>query len=175
MTWLWSPGRAATLHRRLRTACKLASLVPGAGRRPRDRHPPKPAGSAYRPGARRSALARDGIAELARECIRGRPRARPPDRYRPAGWPRPPRAQAWRRSSTRSVRSRTPLGGCTGSPNGGPCWPSPAKSRARSAWRNASPPWKPPSVSWPLARLGSDSRPRRVRPGEAVPPVNARL
>ena len=67
MTWLWSPGPAATLHRRLRTACKLAGSVPGAGR-------PQGLGTrqsrrALRTSRRRSAPARDGIAELAREVL----------------------------------------------------------------------------------------------------------
>jgi hypothetical protein len=67
MTWLWSPGPAATLHRRLRTACKLASSVPGAW------HPEelstRPGRRALGASRRRAAPPRDGIAELAREVV----------------------------------------------------------------------------------------------------------
>ena len=67
VSWLWSPGPAATLHRRLRSACKLASSVPGAWR-PRElsAHQGR---RAIRASRRHSAAARDGIAELAREVL----------------------------------------------------------------------------------------------------------
>jgi len=55
-TWLWSPGAAATLHRRLRAACQLAASVAGppSHRRWSRRHRPLPPGS---------------IAQLAREVV----------------------------------------------------------------------------------------------------------
>lgn len=55
MTWLWSPGWAATLHRRLRAACALAASVAGppTGRRRRRKGP----------------LVADSIAELAQEVV----------------------------------------------------------------------------------------------------------
>ncbi len=65
--WLWSPGPAATLHRRLRSACKLASSVPGAWH-PRELSM-KQSRRAIRVSRRRAAPARDGIAELAREVL----------------------------------------------------------------------------------------------------------
>jgi hypothetical protein len=67
MTWLWSPGPAATLHRRLRSACQLASSVPGAGR-PRELAA-RPSRRALRASRRHPAPARDGIAELAQEVL----------------------------------------------------------------------------------------------------------
>jgi hypothetical protein len=56
LTWLWSPGWAATLHRRLRSASALASSVAGppAARSWRRRRPSEPP---------------DSIAELAREVV----------------------------------------------------------------------------------------------------------
>jgi len=59
LRWLWSPGAAASLHRRLRSACQLAGSIEGAGPRPRPkrwprRNPPPPS---------------DAIAELAREVV----------------------------------------------------------------------------------------------------------
>ena len=55
-TWLWSPGAAASLHRRLRAACQLAASVAGPAypRRWLRRRRPLPAGS---------------IAQLAREVM----------------------------------------------------------------------------------------------------------
>jgi hypothetical protein len=66
--WLWSPGAAAMMHRRLRSACKLASAVPGAwipaidgvGRLGRRR---------ARRSRRRPGPQRDGIAQLARDVL----------------------------------------------------------------------------------------------------------
>jgi hypothetical protein len=59
LPWLWSPGLAAALHRRLRYACQVAGTVavPAPGpRRLRRRLSAQPFG--------------DGIAELAREVVR---------------------------------------------------------------------------------------------------------
>lgn len=55
LSWLWSPGAAAVLHRRLRSACQLASSVAGPPGRKRLR--------------RRKGGAVDSIAELAREVV----------------------------------------------------------------------------------------------------------
>jgi hypothetical protein len=67
VSWLWSPGPAAMLHRRLRAACKLASAVPGAWR------PNEPAGQRARRPTRASrrhpAPPPDGIARLARDVL----------------------------------------------------------------------------------------------------------
>lgn len=69
VSWLWSPRPAATLHRRLRSACKLASSVPGAWS-PREL-PTHQIRRALRPSRRHRTPARDGIAELAREVLEG--------------------------------------------------------------------------------------------------------
>jgi plasmid stabilization system protein ParE len=74
LSWLWSPSPAAALHRRLRSACKLASSVPGAWRpRQLSTHQSRRAQSrrALRASRRHPAPARDGIAELAREVLEG--------------------------------------------------------------------------------------------------------
>lgn len=55
LTWLWSPGWAATLHRRLRSAAALAGAVAGPSRRRRWR--------------RGRALPTDTITDLAREVV----------------------------------------------------------------------------------------------------------
>jgi hypothetical protein len=57
--WLWSPGMAATLHRRLRSACRLASAVEDS--RPR---PPR-----RRWSQRKLPAKGDAIADLAREVV----------------------------------------------------------------------------------------------------------
>jgi plasmid stabilization system protein ParE len=67
LSWLWSPSPAAALHRRLRSACKLASSVPGAWH-PRELSTHR-SRRAIRPSRRHPAPARDGIAELAREVL----------------------------------------------------------------------------------------------------------
>lgn len=54
-TWLWSPGAAAMLHRRLRSACQLAGSVAGPTSRRRS--------------GRRRPLPPDSIAQLAREVV----------------------------------------------------------------------------------------------------------
>jgi hypothetical protein len=66
VSWLWSPGPAASLHRRLRAACQLASSVPGAWR---PGEVPSRRRRALRAFRRRPVPARDGIAELAREVL----------------------------------------------------------------------------------------------------------
>ena len=55
--WLWSPGSAATLHRRLRAACDLAGSVVGPQARP------------HRWPRRSAAPPTDGIADLARDVL----------------------------------------------------------------------------------------------------------
>jgi hypothetical protein len=69
LSWLWSPSPAAALHRRLRSACKLASSVPGAWH-PRQLSPHQ-SRRALRASRRHPAPAPDGIAELAREVLEG--------------------------------------------------------------------------------------------------------
>jgi hypothetical protein len=56
LRWLWSPSPAATLHRRLRSACALAGSVEGS--LPRDRWP-----------LRRRGPVNDGIVNLAQEVL----------------------------------------------------------------------------------------------------------
>lgn len=58
--WLWSPGPGAMLHRRLRSACALASSVGGPIRR---------ANARPRPWGRKGPPVSDGIADLAREVM----------------------------------------------------------------------------------------------------------
>lgn len=55
-TWLWSPGAAASLHRRLRSACQLAASVAGPARR-------------VRRGRGRRSPGLGSVAELAREVM----------------------------------------------------------------------------------------------------------
>ncbi|MGC8626477.1 MAG: hypothetical protein ACP5VR_02790 [Acidimicrobiales bacterium] len=55
LAWLWSPSPAAMLHRRLRSACQVASSVVGSLATPRRR--------------RRGRTLADSIAELAKEVI----------------------------------------------------------------------------------------------------------
>ena len=66
--WLWSPGGAAMLHRRLRAACKLASAVPGAWLPSVDERA-RLSRRRTRASRRRSTPRRDGIAQLAREVL----------------------------------------------------------------------------------------------------------
>jgi hypothetical protein len=58
--WLWSPGYAALLHRRLRSACQLVTAIAGPLGRPGSRRWVRPS---------RNRPASDGIAELARGVL----------------------------------------------------------------------------------------------------------
>jgi hypothetical protein len=57
LPWLWSPGAAAVLHRRLRSACEVASSVGN------------PRALSKKPRKARGGLEDDGIAGLAREVL----------------------------------------------------------------------------------------------------------
>ena len=63
LRWLWSPGSAAMLHRRLKAACQLAGPVAGLT----TARPATPWSAWWRRSSKR--VQYDGIAELAREVL----------------------------------------------------------------------------------------------------------